>query len=368
MIAPVASTATCRRVCVLSEDLSGAPDEGIKNFSLAIARALNGTHDVTLISTRGDPASVLAGVCFAPTSRAFLGGRLRATLRRAAPDVILYVPTASTTLMSFVRSRLLKAYCPKAQVVLIGLQPRQHTGIQEILVRHLLPDRVWVQTRRAQQHLLRLGCQAGLIGAGVDTETFHPVEGADRRALREHYGVPLDAHVVLHVGHLAPSRGIAALARIAAQPACHVVLVASSSTTPDVHLAENLRLAGVRCVHTYQVHIEHWYQLADCYVFPVPPDLSSAIDVPLSVLEALACELPVVTTRFGALWELLGTAASPALRFVDDLDGLVAETVQVSGSPVPLRADRSLVAGFAWSTTAARLVDAAIGLDARRTT
>src|SRR5215211_2488217 len=42
-----------RRICVLSEDLSGAPDEGIKKFALALASALGRVHDVELIGTRG---------------------------------------------------------------------------------------------------------------------------------------------------------------------------------------------------------------------------------------------------------------------------------------------------------------------------
>ena len=40
--------------------------------------------------------------------------------------------------------------------------------------------------------------------------------------------------------------------------------------------------------------------MADCYLFPVF-HATSAIDAPLSVLEAMACNLPIVTTRFGAL-------------------------------------------------------------------
>lgn len=43
--------------------------------------------------------------------------------------------------------------------------------------------------------------------------------------------------------------------------------------------------------------------MADCYLFPVRDDIAS-IDLPLSVLEAMSCNLPFITTRFGGLDEV----------------------------------------------------------------
>ena len=50
----------------------------------------------------------------------------------------------------------------------------------------------------------------------------------------------------------------------------------------------------------YNAKIEKCYGLADCYVFPTTTSVGS-IDVPLTVLEAMAHNLPVVSTKFGGL-------------------------------------------------------------------
>jgi glycosyltransferase involved in cell wall biosynthesis len=79
-----------------------------------------------------------------------------------------------------------------------------------------------------------------------------------------------------------------------------VILVGSTSTAQDEDLARWLSERGVRLIREYVPRIEEIYQLADAYVFPVVSE-AAAIGVPLSVLEAMACNLPVVTTRFGGL-------------------------------------------------------------------
>ena len=50
----------------------------------------------------------------------------------------------------------------------------------------------------------------------------------------------------------------------------------------------------------YITHLEEIYALSDCYVFPTT-DRRYCVEMPLSVLEAMSCNLPMLTTRFGAL-------------------------------------------------------------------
>src|SRR5205823_8173648 len=107
-----------------------------------------------------------------------------------------------------------------------------------------------------------------LLPSGVDVETFRPVPPERRRALRSWYGLPPETPIVLHVGHLQAGRGIRVLADLAARRAGQVVLIASSSTAQEAEMADELGRAGVIVRTDYQPHVEHFYQMADCYAFP----------------------------------------------------------------------------------------------------
>ena len=51
---------------------------------------------------------------------------------------------------------------------------------------------------------------------------------------------------------------------------------------------------------TYVESIDEIYSMADCYIFPVSIN-HGAIEIPLSIIEAMSCNLPILTTRFGGV-------------------------------------------------------------------
>jgi glycosyltransferase involved in cell wall biosynthesis len=144
------------------------------------------------------------------------------------------------------------------------------------------------------------------------------------------------------------------LAELASQRTCQVVLVASSSTTQEMALTEELRRAGVRVLTEYLPHVEHLYQLADCYLFPVQSS-DHSIGVPLSVLEAFACDLPVVTTRFGGLTRFFGEQEHGGLVFVDSPAALAQEAVRLCR--LWPAGTRILAEPYSWDAVASRLID-----------
>lgn len=344
-----------RRVCLISEHLPQAPDEGTNKFAASIARALAHDHDLLALATR--TSAPLAGVRTIPVGPTFLGRELRQAIRGHNPEVIIYAPTASTTFWAFLRSRVLKACYPTATVALIGLQGRRHSPLQQVLLRHVAPDLVCVQSSQSRQYLEGLGCRVGLLPSGVDVETFHPVAPGRRRELRERYGLEPTRPVALHVGHLKAGRGVQILGDLAAHQRCQVVLAASSSTEQDSALARYLRQAGVVVFDEYQPHIEELYQLADCYVFPVL-SADDSIEVPLSVLEAMACDLPVVTTRQGGLPELFEDTACSSLVFADTPGALVSETLRLCQAGTG--GTRRLALPYSWDAVARGLLDSAL--------
>ena len=347
-----------KRVCIISDDLSGVPDEGVKKFSVALADALGETHQVRLISVKGP--SEAAGVTWIPAPRTFLSRSLRTEIVLHDPDVIIYAARGSATFFSFMRSRILKLYCRRAKVVLLGLQTRRHSSRQRWVIRRLRPDLVCVQSAANREYLEGLGCLVDIVSSGVDTDTFHPVDPTMRRDLRARYGFDIDTPIVLHVGHLTSGRRIGVLAELAARRACQVVLVTSSSTVQEEALGEQLRDAGVTVMTEYQQHIEHLYQLADCYVFPVE-STNNAIEAPLSVLEALACGLPVVTTRFGGLPAMFPVdvdAAASGLVFADSPGKLIEEALWMCARRP--QGARELVLQYSWDSVARTMVDHAL--------
>ena len=345
-------------VCVLSEDLSGTPDEGIKKVALAVGDALARRHRVTLLGTWGD--APMPGTRLARAGRTFLSAALRRELARQDPQVLLYVARSSTTTMAFLRARLLAAYCPRATIALVGLQARRHGRLQRAAIRRIRPHVVCVQSDESRRYLERLGCSVRLFRSGVDVERFRPVDRVRRDALRAQHHLRADLPVALHVGHLTSGRGIGVLADLARGGECQVVLVASTFTAQERALADELRSAGVILRTEYEPHVEQLYQLADCYVFPVA-STDNSIEVPLSVLEAFACDLPVVTRRFGALWDVFGRADAPGLVFVDSPAALVDEALRLCRNGPG--GTRVLALPYAWEAVASDLLDGVLSMD-----
>ena len=150
-----------------------------------------------------------------------------------------------------------------------------------------------------------IGQRALQLKTGVDTERFCPVEPAHKTALREKYGLPQGENIVLHVGHLKAGRNIGHLLNL--DEKWHVLLVVSTwkASQQDAALRSALeQKQNLTLIDEYQPNIEELYQLADVYFFPVV-DARHCIDVPLSALEAAACGIPVVTTPYGEMKELI---------------------------------------------------------------
>jgi glycosyltransferase involved in cell wall biosynthesis len=201
------------------------------------------------------------------------------------------------------------------------------------------------------EQLSRLGCNVKFIPSGVDTERFCPVTKEKRCNLRRKYGFSVNESIVLHVGHINRRRNLQLLKRIQQVDGNQVLIVGSTSTPQDGVLKEELEQSGIRCITQYLAHIEELYQLSDCYVFPVMTP-GAAIDVPLSVLEAMACDLPVVTMRFGGL-----------TRFIEEKNGFMfadteAELVAIVEIAKKFHAPKTRIMAnlFSWENLSERIL------------
>ena len=344
---PIALALRRYRICVISDDLSGNLDEGAKKFTVALATHWERYHDVEIITTRG-PASVQR-IRSIPAPRSFVSRQLRSEIRRCEPDLVVYASRQSATFLSFIRSRLLKLYASNAPTVMLGLQTRRHPRWQQMVIQRLKPDLIGVQSQQNQRYLECLGCRVHLMASGVDIERFRPVDAQAKQQLRERYGLAVDRPTVVHVGHLVEGRNIRVLADLASDGQTQVVLVTSTSTQREEQLAWELSSMGACIISDFIPQIEELYQLADAYLFPVV-STDNAIEVPLSVLEALACDVPVISTRFGGLTRLFDGQHGTGMVFVDSTTDLIPETQRVLRErPTGMR---EMALSFSWDRVA----------------
>lgn len=151
-----------------------------------------------------------------------------------------------------------------------------------------------------------------LSSAGFDVEYLAPTPKAPTRqqyscaALREQYGIPPDAFVVTHIGHLTEGRGVDVIASTARLcPKVRFLLVLSSREGEfQVDFPEN-----VTVVQRYIEDIYEIYALSDLYFFPLRR-VGNAVSSPLSLLEAKAARLPIVCTDLPNLRATVGNYES----------------------------------------------------------
>lgn len=138
-------------------------------------------------------------------------------------------------------------------------------------------------------------------------------------------GVP----IAVHVGHLRRNRGLEQMIAIKEilGERIDIVVQASPYFEPAPGLSEELAAAGVHVVREFVPEIARVYRSADLYIFPAPPDLEGAIELPLSVLEAMACQTPVIATKFGALPDVLAGEEGVSFAESTDLARWVADWV-----------------------------------------
>jgi glycosyltransferase involved in cell wall biosynthesis len=335
-----------KRICIVSEALRNPFDEGVKLFVFNFVKALAADCDVLAVGRAdhvgGEIARVYAKAL--PENRLFISRYLRSKIRAFNPELIFYLPPAQATIYSFLRARVLKLYGRGARTVLITLQPRRYPVVVKKIVPFVAPDLILAQSAQTQQALNGLGCAVRRIASGVDLQKFTPVDRSCKEALRRKYGLAADRYVVLHVGHINRNRNMQFLDQIQRLAAVQAVVVGSSTYPEDRQLAADLKAAGVVVITGYLERIEELYQCADCYLFPVFSE-GACIEIPLSVLEAMACNLPVVTTRYGGLPGLI--RAREDFRYAASDAEMLAQLNLLKEKSGPRT--RELVEHFSWS-------------------
>ncbi len=138
--------------------------------------------------------------------------------------------------------------------------------------------------------------QIQLVANGVDVDRFSPGNGNERAQKRSSMNIKDDEIVLLQVAHNHVLKGIPALLQAAATLAskgnsCRVVVVGGRPSRKTRGLAKRLGISSIVDFVGPSDDVVSFYRMADVYVHATHYDACS-----LSVLEAMACGLPVITT------------------------------------------------------------------------
>lgn len=316
-------------ICIIGQNF-GEFNEGMRNITHHISRSLAKHCNIFNLYQRD---------AFALTKLL--------SLYRFKPDVIHYLHGPS--LQTFCILKWLSVLYPKAKTVVSATQPKMLKTLLSTLPL-LKPTLVLVQSRETADLFRKFGCDIAFFPNGVDIDKFKPVSIKEKMALREKYSVGKDRFVILHIGSLRSSRNLQILSKLQRNSRVQIVLLGSMHVHEDFSLTDKVMSSGVKIIKEFIPNVEELYQLSDCYIFPVVDDLG-AIEFPLTVLEAMACNIPVVTTRFKSLPYFL--TAGEGLYFYDNEQELVQYINQImSGVRTSLR---ERVLPFSWDNIAKAL-------------
>ncbi|HEX6198424.1 MAG TPA: MSMEG_0565 family glycosyltransferase [Jiangellaceae bacterium] len=230
------------------------------------------------------------------------------------------------------------------------------------------PDRLvvvsedWRNRLRAEYEV-----DAVVIHNGVDADRFPPIDRERRVALRRQAGVD-GRFVFLSVGGIEPRKGSTFLVqamRILAQrldPGPALVVVGGHSfqdytryrdevldtlPTLGLQLGRDVILAG--SISDAELH--EWYRSADALAFP-----SVKEGWGLAVLEAMAAELPVVSSDIAVLREYLTSDQTAVMTQAGDPESLAAGMYRMVTDrtlrETLIRGGRELVTNFSWQRAA----------------
>lgn len=167
-----------------------------------------------------------------------------------------------------------------------------------------------------------------LIPNAVDTQRFIPVEPAEKTALRKKFDLPQNATIAIYTGRLVSYKGLPLLLKVWDEIRLkheNVLLIMAGTGGLDIHnceteLREYVRVKGledhVRFTGAVQ-NVPEYLQASDIFVFPTENDA-----FPSSIVEAMACGLPVVTTPVGAIKTIVTDGETGLLIQPGDLEKL----------------------------------------------
>ncbi len=164
--------------------------------------------------------------------------------------------------------------------------------------------------------LAKRGGRICAVPVGIDREKFRPAVNENEIIdIRRKYGFTEELPLVLHVGHLSKGRGLEEFLHLPKDKFQRVVVASGLFTDPEVERI--LTNDGVSIIKEYLPDVSEVYRMADVYLFPTR-SAEFVISIPLSVMEALSCGVPVIAFKGVPGLSVLSEYHSDEIFAVDD--------------------------------------------------
>ena len=265
-------------------------------------------------------------------------GRLTRLLRARRIDAVVTVGTGGDK-MFWGRLAARLAGVPVVASALHSTGLPDHVEWQNRLLTPLTDAFIAVAVPHARHLVEHEGCPAArvrVVPNGVDIERFRPLPPSS--ALRGQLQLPPGAPVAAILAALRPEKNHELFLRAAARirqavPEAQFLVIGDGARRQELQaLAEQLQLTS--CVHFLgtRADVPELLSMVDVLV------LSSHMEAnPVSVLEALACEKPVVATRVGSVGETVQDGVSGYLVSPGDEQEMAARVGELLGDPTRAR-------------------------------
>jgi glycosyltransferase involved in cell wall biosynthesis len=172
-------------------------------------------------------------------------------------------------------------------------------------------DKVIARSEEMKEVLEKLGVlnkKIVVIGAGVDTNLFHPI---DKYKVREDLELPKTKYIILFVGRLHKLKGVELIYECARNmPETLFVMVGDGDVKTDL---KNCIFIGER----RHEEIPLWMSAADILILP-----SYSEGLPNVVMEALSCGTPAIVTDVGGCSEVMRDSETGFVVPVGDVEAL----------------------------------------------
>lgn len=279
--------------------VNGQVNEGMRNVATHIAKAFEKDHEVRYSGLKS------------------VGSIIK---NSRACDVTMIFARANK--LVYWLSRIVTMFSKNLWIVCVQKPDADFTALVQ---KHpLKANYLTIVEKDLDEIVLRSGRRKELFGVGIKADKFSPVDRERQAELKTKYGFSPDRPLVIHVGHCSAGRGLEDFATITDADR----MVVASGMFENAETVKTLEEAGVKIHKGYLEHVEEMYQMADVYLFPTH-STEFVISIPLSVMEALSCGVPVIGYKdFENLKSI--PAENGAVTLIKSKDELNAAVVSIA--------------------------------------